>query len=236
MYTKTTVKAVSMSLIGGLILVILAIGCTSADPTNTPAPGKPLTAEPVATSNSVATATPDIEATAQARVQEILKSTRIAPTPTVAVSTPTPLPSPTAMEPIPTSTPNPTPTSAPTRTPTPKPPPTITPTPTRIAATDPTGFPPFPNIYRGAITIGGQPVEDGIPVFARIGVYQTPTILTKNGRYSNLIIGPPSSSYFNRTIAFFILMNGVEIQAAEVAVYAQLGLKELLQSLALTFP
>lgn len=240
MSMNTTTKTALMALIGGLIFQVSLTACTNVDPTNTPGPGTPFTGEPTVI------ATPDIEATAQARVQQILKSTLAATkdnqvplsaNPTMVVSDPTPtrsLPTPTSR---PKQTKTPTHTPAPTRTPTPKPTPTITPTPTRIAATDPTGFPPFPNVHRGSITIGGQPVEDGIPVFARIGVYQTPTILTKNGRYSNLVVGPPSRSYFNRTITFYVVINGVEIQSAEVAVYVQAGIKDILRpSLGLTFP
>ena len=69
MSMNTTIKTALLALVGGLIFQVSLTACTSVDPTNTPGPGKPFTGEPTVT------ATPDIEATAQARVQEILEST-----------------------------------------------------------------------------------------------------------------------------------------------------------------
>ncbi len=232
-------RAKIAALLVGLVFVGLLAGCAGEGATDTPAPGQTLTSQPTQTTAPTATATPT-PTTPPAPTSTATATTPPVPTATaLPTATPTSKPPPTAtLTPPGPPTPTPTATATPTPTPTPTPPstPTITPTPTRIAASDPTAFPPFPNIYRGSVTIAGQPVQAGTPIFARIGAYQTPTIQATDGRYANLILGPPSASYLGRTITFFAVVNDTEIQAAEAAVFVRTSLTDILKNLNLTFP
>ena len=173
------------------------------------------------------------------------------PTPTATVTptltpTPTVTPRPTATPtPTPTRTPRPTASPTPTRTPTPTPtpttPPTVTPTPTIIGADDPNNFPPFPNIYSGGVLVGGQPVPNGTPIFARIGNYQTHSVPVIDGRYSQLITSPGRIFFWGLTIAFHTIVNEVELQAAETAIFREVIIdlappRNLFNSLDLHFP
>ena len=127
--------------------------------------------------------------------------------------------------------------------PTPLATPTATATPTSVSIP---GFDvPFPNIYGGMIFVGGQPAPDGLEVFARIEDYQTPidpeVTVVENGRYRLLIIGPPSTSFFDKQITFHAILNGQEVQAQETATFQKVDLstqpaKHLQNTLDLHFP
>lgn len=148
------------------------------------------------------------------------------PSPTL-VDTPSPMAKPTSVVLLPT----PTGTAEPT----------VTPTPTGVVNSDPSSFPPFPNLYSGKAFVGTQLATDGIPVFARIGLnYQTPPVLVVDGRYSQLIMGPPTFSYIGQKITFYIIVGEEEIQAAESAVFVEVNLGSssngLMNTLDLSFP
>ena len=70
-----------------------------------------------------------------------------------------------------------------------------------------------PTIYSGSVTIGGNPAPDGLTLVARINDYESEGVVTKNGRYSFLIVSPPTIDYFIKTITFHI--PELDIQAAE---------------------
>ncbi len=74
-----------------------------------------------------------------------------------------------------------------------------------------------PTIYSGSVTIGGNPALDGLALVARINDYESESVVTKNGRYSFLIVAPPSGDYFIETITFHI--PELEIQAHETDVF-----------------
>ena len=125
-----------------------------------------------------------------------------------------------------------------TPTATPTPPPTITPTPTRGGATDPSAFPPFPNTYKGKVFVGGDPAPGGIRVFARIGAYQSPSAVVSSGGYL-VVVGPPSDSFLGGLITFHAVINDVEVQALETAIYEEVNLatqEHLLNTRDLHFP
>lgn len=124
----------------------------------------------------------------------------------------------TPMSPVVTNEPTINPTPTPTITP------TVTPTPTRVASLDPTALPPFPNIYRGNVFVGGTAAPDGTLVFARIDVYSTPSVAVKDGRYRNLTLGPPGAKYYGRGIAFYAIIDGVERLAEENSVFQMANL------------
>ena len=216
-----------------LVLATLALGiilsaCSDGDSTpspeltTTPTIDSTATAEAPAAATPTSTPTPDIEATIQARLQATLQAMRTPTAMPTATATPTkaltPTPTRTRVRTIPTATPTVTAVLAPTATP------TITPTPTRVAAKDPSSFPPFPNTYKGDALIGGSPVPDGTPIFARIDEYQTPSSTVTGGRYKNLVLGPPSAAYYGREVVFYATIGGLEVRAQETAIFRQANL------------
>jgi len=219
---------VSFKTLIGIILVSLAlVGCVGSGnlqegvPTSTAAPTVTAIPTPTATVLPTPGSTP---------TPTTAPSPTYTPTPTAtATPRPTTTPTPTATaSPRPTSTPTrfPTATPTPASTPTPYlgPPPTLKPPPTRQADGDPYAVPPFPNIYSGRAFVGTQPVPDGFPIIARIGLnYQTPGVLVVDGQYSRLTMGPPNASYIGQTITFYLITNKKEILAEETAVFVQVN-------------
>lgn len=65
--------------------------------------------------------------------------------------------------------------------------------------------PPFPNIFRGTVTIDGQPAGDNVQVYARIGRYVSNPVAAKGGSYPYLTVQPPSEEGFNgKEIVFYV--------------------------------
>ena len=91
---------------------------------------------------------------------------------------------------------------------------------------------PVAMFFRGTVAVAGQPAPDGYDIFARITatdetVYQSPSVKTKGGVYSYLVVAPPAptrfgarSPYHNQTITFYL--NGE--QATETSTYMASGL------------
>ena len=53
------------------------------------------------------------------------------------------------------------------------------------------GAPPAPTIYAGAVTVAGQPAQDGLRLVARIVDHETEPVFTQGGRYQLLkVVGP----------------------------------------------
>ena len=81
---------------------------------------------------------------------------------------------------------------------------------------------------------------DGIEIYARMGNYRTPGVLTKDGRYQTLVIGPPSPSYIGAGIIFVATIDGVEVAATEVGVFREASIAppfpNLNNTLNLVFP
>jgi hypothetical protein len=92
------------------------------------------------------------------------------------------------------------------------------PEPTRLLPTD-ASIPPFPNIFRGSVTINGEPAADGIEIYAEIVeggvVYATPSVLVTDGTYTLLKVGPPSQQFHKDTVNFYAWIDGAGVQAAE---------------------
>lgn len=220
------------ALVAALVLAVGFAACGQSTPTATPEPAN----------------TPDTPASMETELPEVATPTPMGmaqPEPTgtpVATTVAEEAPAAEAPEPTPTQPAGPPPTATPvpppTSTPTPAPTPTMTPTPTRVASTDPGALPPFPNTYKGQVFVGGSPAPYGILVFARILGYQTPSFTVDDSRYV-LVIGPPSVSYFGQLITFHANIDGVEVQASEIAVYDEANLttqENLLTTLHLHFP
>jgi hypothetical protein len=73
-----------------------------------------------------------------------------------------------------------------------------------------------PTIYSGSVSIGGNPAPDGLTVVARINDYESDGVLTKNGRYSFLIVLPPTIDYFIETITFHIPEHALQAKETDV--------------------
>ena len=74
------------------------------------------------------------------------------------------------------------------------------------------GPPAAPKIYSGTVTVGGAPAPDGLQIVGRILSYETAPVLTLNGKYFQLIVGPPGTLQ-GQTLTFHIL--GFELQATQ---------------------
>ena len=67
--------------------------------------------------------------------------------------------------------------------------------------------PPFPVLYGGRLLIDGEPAPPGIEVMARVGDYETSTVVEvgEEGRYRNLVVQPPNSEYYELPVTFHAL-------------------------------
>ncbi len=65
-------------------------------------------------------------------------------------------------------------------------------------------LPPMPAVFSGSITASGSPVPDNFFITAKVGDYESDPAYIVDGRYSNLSVVPPTSSYLNRPITFHL--------------------------------
>ena len=65
-------------------------------------------------------------------------------------------------------------------------------------------LPPMPAVFSGSITASGSPVPDNFFITAKVGYYESDPAYIVDGRYSNLSVVPPTSSYLNRPITFHL--------------------------------
>ena len=80
-------------------------------------------------------------------------------------------------------------------------------------------LPPWPVIYTGDVTLGGEPVPDGMWVFATMEGYTSTPVEVKSGRIAGLAAGGPDTSYFNKIINFEL--SKTEIYDAATTVVAE---------------
>ncbi len=81
----------------------------------------------------------------------------------------------------------------------------------------PPGIPSFPHVFSGKFFISNEQGPDNTKIFAMLGELDSPIVLTKNGSFENLIIGPRVIDDTNHDIEFYILNNdGSKIRAKEV--------------------
>ena len=80
----------------------------------------------------------------------------------------------------------------------------------------PPGIPSFPHIFSGNFYIEDKIGPDNVKIYAKLGELDSPVVITKNGKFDNLIIGPRSEKDIENNIEFFILNdNGTSIKANE---------------------
>ena len=89
----------------------------------------------------------------------------------------------------------------------------------RVAAQE---FPPFPILYGGHVWINDEPAPPGTVLVARVGDYETSTVVEEDGRYQNLLVQPKSSDYYDLPITFHAL----EATAQENDTFLQSGAPE----------
>ena len=65
--------------------------------------------------------------------------------------------------------------------------------------------PPFPILYGGHVTVDGKAAPAGTELLARVDGYETGVLVEEGGTYRNLLVQPPGSSYFGKTITFHAL-------------------------------
>ncbi len=71
-------------------------------------------------------------------------------------------------------------------------------------------IPPFPNIFSGDVTINGEPAPAGTQVFIRVGRYVSEWVVTEDGRYPFITVGPPDDDgYQGEPVIFYV--NGFPI-------------------------
>lgn len=211
-----------------IYIVVATPTPTTKAPEPTKAPTSPPLIETRVPNNAppptAATAVPPTIATAVPQEPAPTVTATSVPT-TAPVSTPTPTPTAT---PIPLPTPTPTPTAVPT----------LRPTPTRIASTDASNAPPFPNTFKGNVYVGGELAPDGLEIFATTAGFQTQFEAVENGKYS-LTVGPPSVSFFGSVIVFEALIDGTPVPALETSLFRAASISPptyLINPLDLHFP
>ena len=80
----------------------------------------------------------------------------------------------------------------------------------------PPGIPSFPHIFSGSFYISGEIGPDNTKIYAQLGELDSPIVITKNGKFDNLIIGPRTEKDIENNIEFFILKDdGTSIKAKE---------------------
>ena len=80
----------------------------------------------------------------------------------------------------------------------------------------PPDIPSFPHIFSGSFYISGEIGPDNTKIYAQLGELDSPIVITKNGKFDNLIIGPRTKKDIENNIEFFILKeDGTSIKAKE---------------------
>ena len=69
----------------------------------------------------------------------------------------------------------------------------------------PPGIPSFPHIFSGNFYISDEIGPDNTKIYAQLGELDSPIVITKNGKFDNLIIGPRTKKDIENNIEFFIL-------------------------------
>ena len=69
----------------------------------------------------------------------------------------------------------------------------------------PPGIPSFPHLFSGNFYIADKIGPDNTKIYAKLGELDSPVVITKNGKFDNLIIGPRSEKDVENNIEFFIL-------------------------------
>tara|TARA_Y100001936_G_C15511446_1_gene378235 strand:+ start:75 stop:521 length:447 start_codon:yes stop_codon:yes gene_type:complete len=79
----------------------------------------------------------------------------------------------------------------------------------------PPGIPSFPYIFSGEFYFNGTPGPENSTIFSRLGDLDSPEIITGDGTFKDLIIGPKTSDDITNKIEFYLINDGKIIKAEE---------------------
>ena len=78
------------------------------------------------------------------------------------------------------------------------------------------GPPAFPHVFMGNAYVNGQPIKEGIIIYAEFGNSQSEIVKTLYGRYLNVLVAPKYKSELTAEVNFYIENNkGDKIKAIE---------------------
>ena len=81
----------------------------------------------------------------------------------------------------------------------------------------PPGIPSFPHIFQGEFFIKNNSGSSGLSMYAKLGDLESPIVITENGFFKNLIIGPRILEDTENNIEFYLITeNGTTLKAKEV--------------------
>ena len=79
----------------------------------------------------------------------------------------------------------------------------------------PPGIPSFPYIFSGKFFVNGNPGPINSIIISKLGELDSPEVITGNGEFKDLIIGPRNSDDIKNRIEFFLVKDGKMIRAEE---------------------
>ena len=80
----------------------------------------------------------------------------------------------------------------------------------------PPDIPSFPHLFSGNVYISDEIGPDNTKIYAKLGDLDSPIVVTQNGKFNNLIIGPRTRKDIDNNIEFYILKkDGSSIKAIE---------------------
>ena len=79
----------------------------------------------------------------------------------------------------------------------------------------PPGIPSFPYIFSGKFFVNGNPGPINSIIISKLGELDSPEIITGDGEFKDLIIGPRNSDDIKNRIEFFLVKDGRMIRAEE---------------------
>ena len=78
------------------------------------------------------------------------------------------------------------------------------------------GPPAFPHVFMGNAYVNGQPIKEGILIYAEFGNSQSEIVKTLYGRYLNVLVAPKYKSELTAEVNFYIENDkGDKIKAIE---------------------
>ena len=79
----------------------------------------------------------------------------------------------------------------------------------------PPGIPSFPYIFSGKFFVNGNPGPINSIIISKLGELDSPEVITGNGEFKDLIIGPRNSDDIKNRIEFFLVKDERMIKAEE---------------------
>ena len=66
------------------------------------------------------------------------------------------------------------------------------------------GPPAFPHVFMGNAYVDGQPIKEGITIYAEFGKSKSEIVETLYGRYLNVLVAPKRKSELTEKVNFYI--------------------------------